>query len=132
MRKTTVLGCFLLLSASCFSAWAMDLPKGAKKISMEEFKAFADGKPVIVEIFDMGTPITANLTWSWAKKTITGKANVNGKEINVKTKLTFEGDKACSAGKGEKTTCHMIYIDGNKFYEVRDDMQVHAVSTVGG
>ncbi|MDQ0317964.1 hypothetical protein QO002_000102 [Pararhizobium capsulatum DSM 1112] len=131
MRKTVIFGCFLLVSAACSSAWAMDLPKDAKKVSMEDFKSLADSKPVSVEIFDLGTPVTANLTWSWAKKTITGKASVNGKKINVKTKLSFEGDKACSTSKGEKPTCHMIYTDGNKFYEVRDDMQVHAVSTIG-
>ncbi|MGV4796019.1 hypothetical protein [Rhizobium sp. F40D2] len=49
----------------------------------------------------------------------------------MKTKLTSKGDKACSNGKGEKPSCHSIDIDGNKFYEVGDDMKVHAVSTVG-
>lgn len=63
--------------------------------------------------------------------TITGKDDVGGKTIDVKTKLTSKGDKACSNGKGEKPSCHSIDIDGNKFYEVGDDMKVHAVSTVG-
>lgn len=51
--------------------------------------------------------------------------------LDVKTKLTFKGDKACSTAKGEKPTCYTIHTDGNKFYEVRDDMKVHAISTVG-
>ncbi|ARM88277.1 hypothetical protein RHEC894_CH01974 [Rhizobium sp. CIAT894] len=118
-----------LLSAA--TTYAVDLPAGAKKVTMEEFKAFADGKRVKVEIVDMGKPVTADLVWNWKKGTITGKADVGGKMIDVKTKLTFQGDKACSNGKGEKPSCHFIYIDGDKFYEVRDDMKVHAVSTVG-
>ncbi|NKL67602.1 hypothetical protein [Rhizobium leguminosarum] len=113
------------------NAYAVELPPGAKKVTMEEFKALADGKHVKVEIFDFGKPVSADLVWSWKEGTITGKANVNGKIIDVKNKLSFKGDKACSASKGEKPTCHVIYVDGNMFYEVRDDMQVHAVSTVG-
>ncbi|SEI16220.1 hypothetical protein SAMN05216228_103254 [Rhizobium tibeticum] len=116
---------------SAVDAYSVDLPAGAKKVTMEEFKAFADGKHVKVEIFDLEKPVSADLVWSWKKGTITGKANVDGKMMDVKTKLTFKGDKACSNGKGEKPNCHFIYIDGDKFYEVRDDMQVHAVSTVG-
>ncbi|UWM76641.1 hypothetical protein N1937_05220 [Rhizobium sp. WSM4643] len=119
---------FLLLGVN---AHAVDLPAGAKKVTMEEFKTFADGKHMKVEIFDLDKPVSADLVWSWKKGTVTGKANVDGKMIDVKTKLTFKGDKACTNGKGEKPNCHFIYIDGNKFYEVRDDMKVHAVSTVG-
>jgi hypothetical protein len=116
---------------SGINAYALDLPAGAKKVTMEEFKAFADGKHVKVEIFDLEKPVTADLVWSWKKGTITGKANVDGKMMDVKIKLTFKDGKACSNGKGEKPNCHSIYIDGDKFYEVRDDMKVHAVSTVG-
>ncbi|MBB5664876.1 hypothetical protein GGE68_003073 [Rhizobium leguminosarum] len=116
---------------SAVNTYAIDLPAGAKKVTMEEFKAFADGKHVKVEIVDLDKPVTADLVWNWKKGTITGKADVGGKTIDVKTKLTFKGDKACSNGKGEKPSCHSIYIDGDKFYEVRDDMKVHAVSTVG-
>jgi len=119
---------FLLSSPTAF---AIDLPATAKKATMNEFKALADGRPVKVEIFDFDKPITADLTWSWKKSTITGKAKVDGKNIDVKAKLTFKGDKACSASKGEEPSCHTIYIEGNKFYEVRDDMKVHAISTVG-
>ena len=130
MRKFLSFIGALTLSLSGGNAHAMDLPSGAKKVTMEEFKALADGKHVKVEIFDFEKPVTADLVWSWKKGTITGKADVGGKMIDVKTKLTFKGDKACSAAKGEKPSCHAIYVDGNKFYEVRDDMQVHAVSTV--
>jgi hypothetical protein len=131
MRKTLLIVGAVAFSLTGSNAYAVDLPAGAKKVTMEEFKTFADGKHVKVEIFDMEQPVTADLVWNWKKGTITGKANVNGKMIDVKTKLTFKGDKACANGKGEKPTCHSIYLDGNKFYEVRDDMKVHAVSTVG-
>lgn len=131
MRKTLLIVGAVAFSLTGLNAYAVDLPAGAKKVTMEEFKTFADGKQVKVEIFDMEQPVTADLVWNWKKGTITGKANVNGKMIDVKTKLTFKGDKACANGKGEKPTCHSIYLDGNKFYEVRDDMKVHAVSTVG-
>lgn len=91
---------------------------------------FADGKTVDVVIFDLGVPVTATLKWDWKKKRITGDALVNGKDkIKVKSKLSFESDKACAENEG-KPTCHLIYIDGDKFYEVRDDGDVHAVSTL--
>ncbi len=118
---------FLLSSSTGF---AVDLPTTAKKATMDEFKALADGKPITVEILDFEKPVTADLIWNWKNASITGKAKVNGKNIDVKAKLTFKGEKACSASKGEKPSCHTIYIDGNKFYEVRDDMKVHAISTV--
>lgn len=97
---------------------------------MDEFKELADGKNVSVEIFDADAPITAELVWNWKKKKITGKAQVGGNSVKVNVKLSFEGDKACSTGKGQKPVCHAIYIDGNKFYEVKDDLTVHAVSVV--
>lgn len=130
MRKIFFGICLSLSVFASFYAYAADLPASAKKATLAEFKALADGKKVHVEIFDLGQPITADLVWSWKKKNITGKAEVAGKTIDVNTKLTFKGDKACATNKGEKPTCHVIYIDGSKFYEVRDDMQVHAVSTV--
>jgi hypothetical protein len=110
--------------------FAQDLPPTAKKASMEAFKAFADGKKVHVEIFDMDTPVSGDLTWSWKTKKITGDAMVDGSKIPVSVKLSFKGDKACSNGKGEKPSCHAIFIDGNAFYEVRDDGKVHAKSTL--
>lgn len=131
MRKIPSGIAVVVFLLSGVNAYSVDLPAEAKKATMEEFKAFADGKHVKVEIFDLEKPVQADLTWSWKKGTITGKANVDGKMMDVKVKLTFKGDKACANGKGEKPTCHFIYIDGNKFYEVRDDMKVHAVSTVG-
>jgi hypothetical protein len=91
---------------SGINAYAVDLPAGAKKVTMEEFKAFADGKLMKVEIFDLEKPVTADLVWSWKKGTITGKANVDGTMMDVKVKFTF---KACSNGKGEKPSCHSIY-----------------------
>ncbi len=111
-------------------AAAEPLPAIAKKATMEEFKAFADGKTVEVVIFDLDVPVTATLVWDWKKKRITGNALVNGKDkIKVKTKLSFDGEKACSDNEG-KPSCHLIYIDGDKFYEVRDDGDVHATSTL--
>ncbi|MGF6256612.1 hypothetical protein [Ensifer sp. ZNC0028] len=130
MRKI-LSGIALAFLLSGINAYALDLPAGAKKVTMDEFKAFADGKPVKVEVYDFDKPVTADLVWNWKKGTITGKAKVDGKTFGVKTKLTFKDDKACSNGKGEKPTCFTIYIEGNKFYEVRDDMKVHAVSTIG-
>lgn len=109
---------------------AAELPATAHKASLDEFKKFADGKKVEVEIFDAGQPIKANLVWNWKKKRISGKAVVGGKTIKVNVNLSFDGEKACSAGKGEKPACHDIYIDGNKFYELTDTKVVHAISTV--
>ena len=122
----------VLVAASLFGgvAFGAELPPTAKKASMDEFKQLADGKTVSVEIVDAGAPVTAELVWNWKRKKITGKAKVNGDSIKVNVKLSFDGDKACSTPKGGEPACHSIYIDGTKFYEVKDDMTVHAVSTV--
>ena len=125
-------GLWLLLAAmlAAQAAEAESLPATAKKVTMDEFKAFADGKRVDVVIFDLEVPATATLVWDWKKELITGSAVVNGKDkIKVKTKLSFEGDKACSDDNG-KPSCHTVYIDGDKFHEVRDDGDVHATSTI--
>ncbi len=115
--------------ATGFAA-AETLPSTATKATMEEFKAFADGKTVEVVIFDLDVPVTATLVWDWKKKRITGTALVNGKDkVKVKTKLSFREDMACADQDG-KPNCHQIYIDGNKFHEVRDDGNVHATSTL--
>jgi hypothetical protein len=130
MLRSIGLACTVLAFGVVCPALAEDLPSSAKKASMEEFKAFADGKPLDVVIYDLGVPVTATLVWSWKDMLITGKALVNNKDkIDVKTKLSFDGGKACSDDNG-KPSCHLIYIDGNKFHEVRDDGAVHATSTL--
>ena len=111
-------------------ACAEDLPATAQQATLEEFKAFADGKKVQVVIYDMGVTVEAELVWDWKKKTITGNALIDNKhKMKVKTPLSFEGEKACSEDQG-KPVCHLIFIDGDKFYEVRDDGKVHATSTL--
>lgn len=128
----TTLKVALCLTAmlTALPASAATLPASAKKATMDEFKALADGKAVTVEIYDIGVPVTATLTWNWKKKQITGSALVNGKDkIKVKTKLSFKDDKACADDKG-KPNCHAIFIDGESFYEVNDDGSVHAMSTL--
>ena len=131
MTPKSILPLLLLTSAFALNpASAEPLPATAKKATMEEFKAFADAKTVDVVIFDLGVPVTATLVWSWNKKRITGDALVNGKDkIKVKTKLSFQGDKACADQDG-KPSCHFIYLDGTKFHEVLDDGTVHATSTL--
>lgn len=110
--------------------YAQELPSTAKKVSMDEFKKFADGKKVHVEILDFEKPVSAELTWNWKKKKITGEAKLDGSTFPVSSKLSFAGDKACATNKGEKPACHAVFIDGDKFYEVRDDGKLHAVSTL--
>ncbi|WP_245463153.1 MULTISPECIES: hypothetical protein [unclassified Mesorhizobium] len=113
------------------AAAAEDLPGTAKKATLDEFKAFVDKKPVNVVIYDMDVQVTATLTWDWKKHQVSGNAVVNGKhKIKVKTKISSDGDKACTEGDDNKIICHNIYIEGNRFYEVRDDGVLHATSTL--
>lgn len=118
--------------ASC-QAMAETLPSTAKKATVDELRALSDKKKVAVEIFDLGTPVRGNLIWNWQKKAITGTAVINNKDkIRVRSILTTSGEKVCATNKGEKPSCHAVYIDGSKFYEVNDDGSVHAVSEVEG
>lgn len=118
---------FLLTGAAA----SEPLPPTAKQATMDEFKAFADGKTVEVVIFDLGVPVTATLVWDWKKKRITGDALVNRKDkVEVDTRLSFKGDMACAGQEGGVPTCHLIFIDGDSFHEVRPDGVLHATSTL--
>ena len=123
-----------LLSAAILSTGptaSEPLPPTAKQATMEEFKAFADGKTVEVVIFDLGVPVTATLRWNWKKKRITGEALINRNDrIEVDTRLSFKGDMACADQEGGERTCYLIFIDGDRFHEVRTDGGLHATSTL--
>lgn len=132
MKSLLVMYSAIALAAGAGQAFSEPPPSEAKKVSPEEFKAFADGKTVEVEILDMEVPVSASLLWSWSDGTITGEALINNKDkVQVSTKISFDGEKVCSQGDGDKEpNCHTIYIEGDKFYEVRDDGEVHAISTI--
>lgn len=126
-----IVGVAVLALLACASTCLAQekLPATATKATMDQFKALADGKTVKVTIFDFDVPVTAELVWSWEKKSITGKAFVSGKSFPVNSILEFDGERACAV-VGEQTTCHMIYIDGNSFYEVTNEGKIHAASTI--
>jgi hypothetical protein len=120
----------MLMAFITFSvAQSMELPPSAKKATVEAFRAFSDGRTFDVDIFDMGQPIKARLRYDWSAKTIAGDAVIEGKTIDVNVGLVTRKDKSC-AKTGETVTCHTIYIDGDRFYEVTDAGVVHAVSVV--
>ncbi|WP_259664719.1 hypothetical protein [Rhizobium bangladeshense] len=76
---------------------------------MDELKAFADGRLVTVAILDLEKPVTGRNRLELEQRTITGKAEMSAaRRSTLNQKLTFKGDKACSAGKGEKPSCHFI------------------------
>ena len=127
IRSAALSALLVIVLSAAAAAETVTLPASAKKVTKDEFTAFIDGKSVEVIIYDLDKPVTALLTWSWKKKTITGAALVDGKDkVKVSTKWSFDGDMACTDSGG----CHDIYVDGNSFYEVRPDGGVHAVSTI--
>lgn len=127
MKLFVLSGFLAVFPLAC--AYGAELPATARAVTMEEFRQFADGKTVNVEIFDAGVPITAQLVWDWEQANITGDALLDGKTIKVDVPLSFKGDQAC-AQEGDKINCHAIYIDGNSFYEVTSEGRVHAISTL--
>jgi hypothetical protein len=116
------------LSTSFSQAEEPTLPGSAKLATREEFIAFVNGKTVDVVIYDAGKPLTAILKWDWKKKRISGSYVLDGKKGKVQAKWTFDGDKACSQAGNHSKQCHAVYIDGDRFYEMRDDGKVHAIS----
>ena len=129
MRAALLLVAFL--TGFWTPAFAMEPPGTAHKATPDELSKLIDGKTVLVSIFDLGPPVVAQLVWDWKNKTIGGRALVDGKKaVPVKTVISIEGEKACSTGSDGKKTCFVPYIDGNSFYEVREDGQVHAVSYI--
>ena len=104
------------------------LPATAKKATQDQFIAFVNGKTVDVLIYDAGKPLSATLKWDWKKKRITGLFLLDGKKGKVVAKWTFDGDKACAQAGAQPKECHTIYIEGDRFFEMRDDGKVHAIS----
>lgn len=116
------------LSISVSYAEEPSLPANAKAATQDEFIAFVNGKTVDVVIYDAGKSLTATLKWDWKKKRISGSYVLDGKKGKVQVKWSFDGDKACSQSGSQPKECHAIYIDGDQFYEMRDDGKVHAIS----
>jgi hypothetical protein len=128
MRVLPAATIFFALAISVGYAEEPSLPANAKKATRDEFIAFVNGKTVDVIIYDAGKPLTATLKWDWKKKRISGSYVLDGQKGKVQTKWSFDGDKACSQAGNQPKACHDVYIDGNQFYEMREDGKVHAVS----
>jgi len=119
---------FMLAHIGSVAAEEPTLPAAAKKVTQDEFIAFVNGKTVDVVIYDAGKSLSATLKWDWKKKRITGSYLLDGKKGKVSAKWTFEGDKACSQAGSQPKQCHAIYIEGDQFFEMRDDGKIHAIS----
>jgi hypothetical protein len=128
MRALAVATVITAVSISACFAEEPILPANAKKASQDEFIAFVNGKTVDVVIYDAGKSLTATLKWDWKKKRISGSYVFDGKKGKVQAKWTFDGDKACSQAGNQSKACHAVYIDGDQFYEMREDGKVHAIS----
>jgi hypothetical protein len=129
MRRSLVIAVAVsALSTALAQAEEPTLPSTAKMATREEFIAFVNGKTVDVVIYDAGKSLTAILKWDWKKKRISGSYVLDGQKGKVQAKWTFEGDKVCSQSGGRPKECHGVYIEDDKFYEMRDDGKVHAIS----
>ncbi len=128
MRVLTGVSVGFVLSISTSYAGDPSLPANAKIATQDDFIAFVNGKTVEVVIYDAGKSLTATLRWDWKKKRISGSYVLDGKKGKVQAKWTFDRDKACSQAGGQPKQCHAVYIDGDRFYEMRDDGKVHAIS----
>ncbi len=121
---------FMLTLIGSVVAEEPTLPATAKKATQDEFIAFVNGKTVDVVIYDAGKSLSATLKWDWKKKRISGPYLLDGKKGKAVAKWSFDGDKACSQAGAQPKQCHSIYIDGDQFFELRDDGKVHAVSVL--
>jgi hypothetical protein len=107
---------------------APTLPAAAKKATLAEFAAAANGKNVFITVYDMGKPIVAYGRWDMKKKRVTGEyIEAGAKKDKFMTKFTVKDDTICV---GKQQDCYSYHLDGNTFYEVNADGSLHAKSVI--
>ncbi len=107
------------------------LPASAVKATPESFTQLTDQKSTNFVVHDYETPFIGRLYWDWSNKKMVGELIVDEKKLaKVRSELTFDGDKVCTAWKTTDRSCYVVMVDGNTFYEIADNGDVHAVAVI--
>lgn len=103
------------------------LPPGLPKIDATRVLELVKGKRIIVEIFDFGGPLIADVKWDLKKKKSTGKYMFGAKEGKANAKYVVKNDTLCFP-EGKKDNCYDYYETKDGFIEVNAEGKVHGIS----
>jgi len=123
-----------IFAASCQSAHVAHsepkIPEGAKPLNGAEIKAFLDGKTFQFVAYDSEKSLTGTSTWELNKGSAYGEYSWDNRSLKPWSRDWYvENDLNCTKPTQGDAECNHIYLDGEKFIEVRQDGVIHAVST---
>jgi hypothetical protein len=122
------------VAASCQSAHIAHsepkIPEGAKPLNGAEIKVFLDGRTFRFVVYDSAKPLTGTSTWQLNDGSVHGEYSWDNQSPKSWSRTWYlENDLNCTKPKKGDAECNHIYLDGEKFIEVRQDGVTHAVST---
>jgi hypothetical protein len=104
------------------------LPVSASAVPASKILDMANGKTVLVTVFDSDKPLVARSKWDAKKSRVIGTFINGGKpEGKFTIKFKVKGDKICFVTQTED--CYSYHLVEKGFVEINDKGKVHAIST---
>jgi hypothetical protein len=105
------------------------VPAGAKPLKAAEVLELVNGKRIFVWLYDIGTPLVADVKWNLKKKASIGKFIIGGtKEGKANAKYKVKGDQICFPEDANEN-CYDYFAVDNGFVEINSKGQLHGWST---
>jgi len=119
------------IGISAIGAYAEPIiPEGAKQLNGAEIKVFLEGKTFRLVVYDAAKSLTGTSTWELNNGSVHGEYSWDNQSPKPWSADWYvESNMNCIKKKSGEVECHQIYLDGEKFIEVRQDGVIHAVST---
>jgi hypothetical protein len=123
-----------IVAASCLSTRLAHsepkIPEGAKPLNGAEIKEFLDGRTFRLVVYDAKKSLTGTSTWELNEGRVHGEYSWDNQDPKSWSRKWYvENDLNCTKPTKGDAECNRIYLDGEKFIEVRQDGVIHAVST---
>jgi len=133
MRIPRIVAVAIVAATCLFSQVAQSepkIPEGAKPLNGAEIKVFLDGKTFRLVVYDAAKSLTGTSTWELDQGRVHGEYSWDNQDPKPWSRSWYvENNLNCTKPKGGEAECNQIYLDGQKFIEVRQDGVIHAVST---
>jgi hypothetical protein len=106
-----------------------EIPKNAKPLKAVEVLALVKGKRIFVWLYDIGTPLVADVKWDLKKKASIGKFIISGtKEGKANAKYKVKGDQICFPDDSGENCFNYFAVD-NGFIEINSKGKLHGWSS---
>lgn len=133
MRRRWTCLIMTLVLVSCATAGRSDSPRvpaDAERLTGPAIRTFLAGNTFRFVVYDAAKALTGTSTWDSENGTVFGTFSWNlGPSKRWQRTWWVEGDRNCTRSEGKAPECQTIYAKGDQFWEVREDGQLHAMST---